>query len=172
MENNNLDAVKRLGFGTAFPISSNQLRVAMLEYAGGAPMAVAADRAGIPVKTFKKFTQRDTFAKDLRAVVQGLVETVYAPRCFAFLFETVNDAAIPARVRVDSAKIILDRSGYTAGPLPAGRDPADLTLMSRDELHKFVQEAEARLASQAADVTPANGAAGAAPPKAGPPEAL
>jgi len=157
----NLEAVKRLGFGSTFPASSAQIKSCMLFYAQGAPANEAAKRAGIPAKTFKLYTERDNFAGDLRAVVKGLVETVYAPKAFAFLNECVIDAAMPARVRVDAAKAILDRSGYTATSLPEERDLGDIAGMSREELHAFVKAAEAKLATEAKDVSPPAEAPGA-----------
>jgi hypothetical protein len=75
----------------------------------------------------------------------------------------VIDKDMPARVRVDSAKAILDRSGYVAAPLPAERDPTDITQLTGPELHALtvslkakIDEAEAKLATGARDVSPSS----------------
>jgi hypothetical protein len=155
-----LEAVKRLGFRSMFPVTPTQMKQCMLFYAKGVPANEAAKRSGVPLPAFKLYLEQDNFAADLRAVVKGLVETQYAPLAFAFLNECVIDTAMPARVRVDAAKAILDRSGYVAAPLAADRDPGDITGMSREELHRFVKEAEAKLASEAKDVSPSSEAPG------------
>jgi hypothetical protein len=152
-----LEAVKRLGFKSLFPVTPAPMKRCMLAYAKGVPVNEAAKKTGVPIEAFKLYLEKDNFAGDLRAVVKGLVETQYAPR-FAFLNECVIDTAMPARVRVDAAKAILD--GYTAAAPAAERDPSDLTLMSREELHRFVLEAEAKLATEAKDVSPATVRAG------------
>lgn len=157
-----LEAVKRLGFRSMFPVTPTQMKRCMLAYAKGVPAADAAKRSGVPLPAFKLYLERDNFASDLRAVVKGLVETQYAPRAFAFLNECVIDTEMPARVRVDAAKAILDRSGYTAAALPPDRDPSDLTMMSREELHQFVVKAEAELANKAKDVSPSGESPGEA----------
>jgi hypothetical protein len=50
-----------------------------------------------------------------------------------------------ARVRVDAAKAILDRAGYTAAAPVEVRDSTDITMMSRDELQSFIFKGEARI---------------------------
>jgi hypothetical protein len=154
-------AVKRLGFKALSPVTSAQLKICMLAYAKGAPAAEAAKKAGIELAAFKLYLEQDNFSGDLRKVVKGLVADVYAPTAFAFLHECVIDSAMSDRVRLDAAKAILDRSGYTASPLPAERDPGDITQLSGEELHALakslqakVDEAHAQLASEAKDVTP------------------
>jgi hypothetical protein len=62
----------------------------------------------------------------------------------------VNDTAMPARVRVDAAKVLVDRAGYVAG-VPATDDAhKDLQAMTISELEAFIRKAEAELK----DVTP------------------
>ena len=58
--------------------------------------------------------------------MKGVLETDYAPKAFAFLNATVHDTAMPARVRVDAAKIIVDRAGYVAGAPSADAASRDL----------------------------------------------
>jgi len=150
-----LQAVKRLGFKSLFPVTPAQMKVAMIAYAkGGAPAAAAVKKAGIELATFKLYQEQDNFSGDLRKVVKGLVADVYSPTAFAFLHECVIDTAMPARVRVDAAKAILDRAGYTTSPPAVERDPGDITLWSRDELQNFIVKADARINAEAKDVTP------------------
>lgn len=147
-----LAAVKRL-------VPVPQMRQCMLLYAKGATAAEAAKRSGVLLAAFNLYLERENFAADLRAVVKGLVETEYAPRAFAFLDEVVRDAAMPARVRVDAAKIIIDRAGYIAAAPDTERDSKDLAIMTREELYRFVADAEAKLAAEAKDESPAAGEA-------------
>jgi hypothetical protein len=137
------------------------IRRAMLLYAKGATADEAARKAGVPIEAFNLYRDQDNFSGDLRKVLKGLVADVYAPRAFAFLHEVVCDSGMAARVRVDAAKALLDRSGYVAAPLPAEPDPTDITLLSRDELTRLVidltakrDDIEARLAAEAKDVSP------------------
>jgi len=149
------DARTRKRFFVDMPASPALLREALFHYAKGDPPELAAKKAGLKdLAAFKLYLQSDSIGSDLRAMMRGVLETDYAPKAFAFLNATVHDTAVPARIRVDAAKIIVDRAGYVAAPPDAARDPKDLTLMTREELHKFVIDAEAKLASQAKDVTP------------------
>ncbi len=58
---------------------------------------------------------------------------------------------MPARVRVDAAKIIVDRAGYVAAPPAQDDGHKDLQSMSLAELEAFIRKAGAKLK----DVTPA-----------------
>jgi hypothetical protein len=147
-----------------FRVTTAQMKLCVLEYAKGASAAEAARKSGVPIEAFNLYREQDNFSGDLRKVVKGLVADVYSPTAFAFLNEVVIDAAMPARVRVDAAKAILDRSGYTAAPLPAERDPTDITQLTGEEIHALVRslqakldEAEGRLAKDAKDVTSSGG---------------
>jgi hypothetical protein len=103
MKNNNLEAVKRLGFKSLFPVTPTQIKIAMMAYAKGAPASEAARKAEVPIEAFNLYKEQDNFSGDLRKVVKGLVVDVYAPTAFAFLNDVVLDAQMPARVRVDAA---------------------------------------------------------------------
>jgi hypothetical protein len=137
------------------------LRRAMLLYAKGASADEAAKKSGVPIEAFNLYREQDNFSGDLRRILRELVADVYSPKAFAFLHEVVCDSGMAARIRVDAAKALLDRSGYVAAPLPAERDPTDITLLSREELHALtvslkakIDQAEGRLATGAKDVTP------------------
>jgi hypothetical protein len=147
--------------GFKYPVTPTEMKICMLEYAKGAAPADAARKSGVPLLVFNLYREQDNFSGDLRKVLKGLVADVYSPKAFAFLHECVIDKEMPARVRVDAAKAILDRSGYTAAPLPAERDPGDITQLTGPEIHKLVgeleariNEAQAKLAAEARDATP------------------
>ncbi len=58
---------------------------------------------------------------------------------------------MPARCRIDAAKIIVDRAGYVAAPPAPQLNEKELQHMSIAELETFIREKEAKLK----DVTPA-----------------
>src|SRR2546421_163147 len=61
----NLEAVKRHGFKSLFPVTPTQMKICMLEYAKGAPAAKAAKKAGVPVEAFNLYREQDNFSGDL-----------------------------------------------------------------------------------------------------------
>jgi len=133
----------------AFPPSG--LKDALWHYARGANSVEACKKAGCNPTLFDLFLKSSSAAYDLRQIMNGVLATEYAPAAFKFLHDTVHDTAMPARVRVDSAKILVDRAGYVAGPPAADTAYKDLQEMSLAELQAFIRKAEAELK----DVTPA-----------------
>jgi hypothetical protein len=152
----------RVGF--KYPVTPTEMKKCLLEYARGASPADAARKSGVPLSVFNLYREQDNFSGDLRKVLKGLVADVYAPKAFQFLYEVVVDAEMPARVRVDSAKVLLDRAGYTAAPLPSEPDRGDITQLSGAELHRLVIDLKAqrdKAIEGAKDVTPLPGATSA-----------
>ena len=133
----------------AFPPSG--IKQALWHYARGATPAEACKRSGCDPNTFELYLKSDNVGHDLRQVMKGVLECEYAPAAFAFLNSAVHDTAMPARVRVDAAKIIVDRAGYVAGAPAPDAAYKDLQSMSLAELEAFIRKAEAELK----DVTPA-----------------
>jgi len=133
----------------AFPPS--QLREALWHYARGASPAEACKQSGCNPNGFELYLKSGNVGHDLRQVMKGVLECAYAPAAFAFLNATVGDTAVPARVRVDAAKIIVDRAGCVAGPPAPDAAHKDLQSMSLAELEAFIRKAGAKLK----DVTPA-----------------
>jgi len=132
----------------AFPPSS--LREALYHYSKGLSATEACKKAGANLNAFELYLRSDNVGHDLRQVMKGVLECEYAPAAFAFLNSAVHDTAMPARVRVDAAKIIVDRAGYVAAP-PAATDAyKDLQSMTLAELEAFIRKAEAELK----DITP------------------
>jgi hypothetical protein len=102
-------------------------------------------------REFTLYLRSDNVGAELRATMRNVLANEYAPAAFKFLRDTVGDAAMPARVRVDAAKIIVDRAGYVAAPPAQDDGYKDLQSMSLAELEAFIRKAEAELK----DITPA-----------------
>ncbi len=137
----------------AFPPSN--IKTALYHYAKGSPPAEAARLAGCHPRSFELYLQQsNSVGDDLRQVMKGVLEADYAPPAFRFLNDAVHDVNMPARCRIDAAKIIVDRAGYVAG-LPAPHlYEKELEQMSMAELQVFIRDAEAKKISQMKDVTP------------------
>jgi hypothetical protein len=83
--------------------------------------------------------------------MRGVLEKDYAPAAFKFLFDSISDETMPARCRIDAAKIIVDRAGYIASAPAASDSYKQLESMSLAELEAHLHKLEANLK----DVTPA-----------------
>lgn len=80
-----------------------------------------------------------------------------APLALNALVKVIEDANAPAGSKVDAAKAILDRGGYSVVTHKFARnDGTDVPLaeMSIPELERLVQDLEAKRAAEARDVTP------------------
>ncbi|HEY8008583.1 MAG TPA: hypothetical protein VIE66_17720 [Methylocella sp.] len=130
----------------AFPPSN--IKTALYHYAKGSPPAEAARLAELYLQ------QSNSVGDDLRQVMRGVLEVDYAPVAFRFLNDAVHDVNMPARCRIDAAKIIVDRAGYVACPPAPQLYEKELEQMSMAELQVFIRDAEAKKISQMKDVTP------------------
>lgn len=86
------------------------------------------------------------------------------PLSLNLLISVVKDAKADLNIRVQAAKTLLDRSGYTAKDMrEAEADTRDLKEMSRDELLATLDATEAQLASRAKtlEIAPTIGASAA-----------
>ena len=80
----------------------------------------AAKRAGLPSSArLYDYRRTNAFADDLRQALRDNLTTEHAPKAIKILAEIMEDDRMPARVRVDAAKTLLDRSGYTAATVAA-----------------------------------------------------
>jgi hypothetical protein len=131
-----------------FPPSN--LKAALYYYAKGDTPAEACLKSGCHPQSFKLYLESDNIGADLRRVMQGVLEVDYAPAAFRFLNDAVHDANMPARVRVDAAKILVDRAGFVAGPPAPQLYEKELENMSIHELQSHLHKLEASLK----DVTP------------------
>jgi hypothetical protein len=136
----------------AFPPSG--VKEALWYYARGATPADACQKAGANQNAFELYLKGDSVGYDLRQVMKGALECEYAPKAFAFLHAAVHDVNMPARVRVDSAKIIVNCAGYVAAPPAQDGAPKDLQELSLTELQKLIHDLERERAATAKDVSP------------------
>ncbi len=127
-------------------------------------MDEAAKRAGLPSSAkLYRFKRSTAFADDLRQALKDLLATELAPKAIHILDEIMSDTKMPARVRVDAAKTLLDRAGFTPAAVAADAPPADENMASWtiEQFESFVAEGERKLARVGAtdadfeDVTPA-----------------
>lgn len=79
---------------------------------------------------------------------------------FGVVHHIAKDEKMPAKVRLDAAKTLLDRAGHVA-PRARAETGIDLPLneMSVNELRDLADKLDSELASRAKDVSPANPAA-------------
>lgn len=97
---------------------------------------------------------RDTLAHpDAAAVFDSIMRTRFAeagPVALNLVLQIVQ-GTMPAdtRTRLDAAKTLLDRSGYSAKALATPGAPKDLHELSRDELLRVIDQGESELASRA-----------------------
>ncbi len=114
--------------------------------AQGASREEAARRAGLPDGTrLEHFARTKAFADELRTAMQDHLATNMAPRAVQVLRDILDDKNVNARVRVDAAKVILDRSGYAsaeAAKPPAEKDVAELNLA---QLQALVAKLEGKM---------------------------
>jgi hypothetical protein len=136
----------------AFPPS--KLREAIYRHAKGDTVIDACLKTGVSPAAFELFLRSDEAGQELRQVMAGVLENEYAPNAFRFLHETVNDTAMPARVRVDAAKIIVDRAGYVAGAPSANTFDKEIEEMGINELTALVADLRSKRAAAAKDITP------------------
>jgi hypothetical protein len=132
----------------------SNFREALYRHARGDTIAEVCAKTGISPASFELYLRSEPAGQELRQVMAGVLENEYTPNAFRFLHETVNDPAMPARARVDAAKIIVDRAGYVAGAPSATAFDKELEVMSADELQKLVNDLKAQRAAAAIDVTP------------------
>jgi hypothetical protein len=93
--------------------------------------------------------------QQLRLALTDHMSTELAPKAVRILDDIMSDDKVTARVRVDAAKALMDRAGYS----PAAIDPsarrrgsdASLREMSIDELRAFVTFGKAELEIRAAE---------------------
>jgi hypothetical protein len=135
-----------------FPPSN--LREALYHYAKGVTPAEACKKSGANPNAFDLYLRSEPAGHALRQVMRGVIETEYAPAGFSFLHSAVHDTDMPARCRIDAAKIIVDRAGYVASPPTKDEAGRDLQEMSVSELEALIRKLESERGVAAKDVTP------------------
>ncbi len=113
----------------------------------------AAKRAGLPsTANLYRFRRTAAFADDLRAALKDHMAVDLAPKAIQILSEIMCDVKMPGRVRVDAAKTLLDRAGFTPAAVAADAPPIDddMSRWSVERLQAFVAEGERKLAREEA----------------------
>lgn len=147
-------------------ISTTAQRELCWHLAIGETSAESARLAGFPdVRRLSDFQKTKEFAGELRQAINDRLSLSLAPKAVAALDSIVSDTKINPKIRVDAARVILDRAGHAAGDAakakPLGeRGVEEYTI---EELQKLVrdgeirvQEEKAKRAAAALDVTPVN----------------
>lgn len=135
-------------------VSPTAARELAWHIAAGKTQAEAAKLAGFPdPRRLTDFQRSKDFAAELKAAINDKLSLHLVPKAVKALDEVISDEKINPKIRVDAAKAILDRAGYSAvevaarSKLPDG-DPME--TWSIDRLQKFVSDFEARLKEEEA----------------------
>jgi len=122
--------------------------------AEGHPLAEAARLAGVTSDGRLYRLKRSVgFADNLRDALKDRLALELAPKAIALLDEIMSNPKVPARVRVDAAKTVLDRAGFTpAVAEAAAKAVADdnMATWTRARLEAFVAEGERQAARASA----------------------
>ena len=113
----------------------------------------AAKRAGLPSSAkLYRLKRTNAYADDLRQALKDHLATELAPKAIRILDEIMCDAKMPARVRVDAAKTLLDRSGFTPAAIDSEAQPVgqDMGSWTSEELRAFVDQGMRDLARDSA----------------------
>lgn len=107
----------------------------------------AARRAGLP-DTYRlaDFARTKIFADELRDALHDHLGVNLAPKAVRILDEIMSDSKVTPRVRVDAAKVLLDRAGYAARE-EGSRKPInpDESSWSIDELNQMIAKIQSKL---------------------------
>lgn len=110
----------------------------------------AAVYAGFGVKNSRQIgwqlLQKKHITDAIRAEQQRKLQKL---SCLALgtLEQALTDEEVPMRIKIDAAKIVLDRSGYSVDEARASRQTDDLLLeeMTIEQLHAFINEGRRQL---------------------------
>ena len=113
----------------------------------------AARRAGVTSSArLYRLKRTAGFAEHLRDALKDRLATELAPKAIRLLEEIMCDTKMAGRVRVDAAKTILDRAGFTpaavAADAPAAGD--NMASWTRAQLEAFVDDGMRKLAREEA----------------------
>ena len=116
---------------------------------------LAAIEAGCHPNRARQFARVAMNAPTVKAAYEHVLRTRFAlagPISLNLLIEMVEDKnkVFEARVRLEAAKTLLDRSGYTSREMrEASAGTQDLREMSREQLLEEMNRTEAELANRA-----------------------
>lgn len=112
----------------------------------------AAKRAGLPnANRVYHFAKTQEFSLVLREALAKHLADDLAPKAVAILKEILTDKGVAGRVRVDAAKALLDRAGFSAAATGKPRLGSDRALneMSVTELREMLHALEQQRAEEA-----------------------
>lgn len=113
----------------------------------------AAKRAGLPnANRLYHFAKTQEFSVVLRQSLSKHLADDLAPKAVKILNEIMHDTNVASRVRVDAAKAVLDRSGFSASATPSVAGQKALNELSLDDLHRLVATLEEERANEAKPV--------------------
>ncbi len=103
----------------------------------------ASKRAGLPnsVRTYN-FAKTQEFSLVLRQSLSKYLADDLAPKAIKVLNEIMLDEKVAGRVRVDAAKAVLDRAGFSAAAKPSAPDDRLLSQYTVQELEQLVAKLE------------------------------
>ncbi|HEY5795417.1 MAG TPA: hypothetical protein VIU82_10405 [Bosea sp. (in: a-proteobacteria)] len=107
----------------------------------------ASKRAGLPnsVRTYN-FAKTQEFSLVLRQSLSKYLADDLAPKAIKVLSEIMLDEKVAGRVRVDAAKAVLDRAGFSSAAKPSGPDDRLLSQYTVEELEQLVAKLEEKRA--------------------------
>lgn len=119
-------------------------------------MSEAARRAGYSHKSAgeigRQLLEKPHVKAAIDAANRAQIGSSLATKAVGVLQQLIDDETVPAKVRLDAAKTILDRSGYSPTRREEPEDPAEKELndLSIEELTAIVdEEMERRAAAKA-----------------------
>ena len=139
----------RLGF------SAESYRPLVYWLARGSTVQQAALKAGIPQSArLSDALKTEQHAAMLRDAIDDALSTELAPLAIKTLERMLRDESAPAKVRLDAAKTVLDRSGHAVGDKAGGAADGrrDIAEMTQEELRAFIARGESLLAELATPV--------------------
>lgn len=129
----------------------------------GASPTAAATIAGyaFPSTDGNRLLRIPAIIEAIRGAMHSHLQTVSAPLALKTLESVVRNEKSGERIRVDAAKILLDRAGYAPkAQSDSDHAPKQLADMSAEELRSFIGQHEAEIAKVegelAARATPVN----------------
>lgn len=136
-------------------VSPTAARELAWHLATGHSQAEAARLAGFPdPRRLTDFQRSKDFAVELRDAINDRLSLTLVPKAVKALDEVISDEKINPKIRVDAAKAILDRAGYSAVEVAARARTSEegdpMESWSIDRLQRFVSDFEARVREEEA----------------------
>lgn len=125
------------------------------EFAVSGNREAAAESVGVHPRVAERFAREVFDHPGARDAFDQIMRQRFAqagPIAMNLLLEIATDPQVSARVRVEAAKTLLDRSGFSAKALSAPAAPKDLHELTREELLRVVEQGEGELAARAKQI--------------------